>query len=352
MKPFLVLLGLINLAVVMALDTNYWQRDILSGGLADFSSDHVARSAVIFLSVIAIFGGLVNQKNPKSLFAEKKRHSWEKKLVLGTLSIAGIIVILLTLFPSSFNIASKEDGLIEWSSAILLFASTIVFIISWTKWRIETSIPKISKFFLLLMAFVFFVIAMEEVSWFQRVLNFETPEVFAANSQSEANFHNLATIPVEYAYYFGSFLFLVVFPYLRFFYMSADSNYFLKTFVPRPYIAIAGAIATAYNFDSWNVIFTQIALFGSLTILAVFFIYSIEGIEKRTLAFSIFLIIFSQVIFFTAGDKYRRPWTIKEYKEFLIPIALFIYSLDVFLINIRNSLAQKKNGAGGQLVAP
>ena len=76
-------------------------------------------------------------------------------------------------------------------------------------------ISKITRFSLASLSFVFFVMAMEEVSWFQRVLEIDTPKAFDNNMQKEMNLHNFATNAVENVYYMGAFIFLVILPFLR-----------------------------------------------------------------------------------------------------------------------------------------
>lgn len=86
-----------------------------------------------------------------------------------------------------------EDGIVEWMQ-FLCFAVTsgLLAFLAVEQWQRE---PKIN---LQLLAFVGLSLlvalaALEEISWFQRILHIATPEYFQThNRQSETNLHNLA----------------------------------------------------------------------------------------------------------------------------------------------------------------
>ena len=323
-------LGCIGLVSVMALDKLYWGTSILAEGWPDFSPGHITRSIIIFISLLAIFWSVVGNSRQKFRLDEGGGLPLEQLSILGVAFISVVILFFFILAPSIFNALSLEDGVIEWGSAMLLFSSCAITAISFSKSRNVLNIQKDTQLSLALLAFVFFVMAMEEVSWFQRVLEIETPKVFDANLQHEMNLHNFYTNPIENIYYNGAFLFLVVLPFVRLIYPCISNNSYLRIFVARPFIGVIGAIACAYNFDMWNIIFTQIAFFGSVLILFAFFVRSSHRNEKYITSFTILLVITTQVLFLFNGENFSRYWEVTEYKEFFIPLALFIYSLDVF----------------------
>jgi hypothetical protein len=68
----------------------------------------------------------------------------------------------------------------------------------------------------LLLVLVTLVLAGEELSWGQRIFDWATPVSYAAiNAQGETNLHNLATQLFQNTWYFGGWLLLVAFPFLR-----------------------------------------------------------------------------------------------------------------------------------------
>jgi len=111
--------------------------------------------------------------------------------------------------PDWFNRLGGEDFLIEELSAVFLLASTLLFAL--VAWRSKRNVHRIIAW---LLAGAFFVMAMKEVSWFQRYLGIEVPEWFGRNQQKELNLHNFATDHIENAYYFAMFVLLALIPFV------------------------------------------------------------------------------------------------------------------------------------------
>lgn len=87
-----------------------------------------------------------------------------------------------------FHFINKEDGVIENLSVFFLFLSCVISIILSFKF-VELRMRTLFHVFL---AFTFFVMIGEEISWGQRVFMLETPELIKkVNVQGEMNFHNL-----------------------------------------------------------------------------------------------------------------------------------------------------------------
>ena len=85
----------------------------------------------------------------------------------------------------------REDGLIEYLTAIFLFAASIVSIYRVIEYR-KLKRP-LWVFTAAMLALLFFFGGGEEISWGQRIFNIESGEFFQKqNIQSETNLHNLA----------------------------------------------------------------------------------------------------------------------------------------------------------------
>lgn len=324
-------LSSISLTGILFLDKFYWRTGVFPEGWPDFSFGHLMRSIVIFIAISAICWGLIGRKKPRFSLLGRSGVSIEILSILVTLSVATMFLFLFLFKTSLFSDLSLEDGIIEWDSAMLLFSACIVFIAAFVRHRNYPSIPKITQWTFISLAFAFFIITMEEISWFQRITEIETPELFKKdNKQEELNFHNFYTDKIENIYYFGAFIFLVVLPFLRILFSSVTNNNYLRLFVPRPFVAVIGAIACAYNFDMWNIIFIQISFFGSIIILCAFAIYCDNLSERSIIIFTILLVIATQVLFLGNGNDFSRIWEVTEYKEFFIPLGFFAYSLSIF----------------------
>jgi len=329
-------IGMIGLVAVLAFDKLYWRAGILTEGWPDFSYGHLLRSAVIMFSVFALCWSAVGiGARRKVVMADELGWArWsptEQCAVLGPLFTSVLFLCLFLLTPSIFNTMSLEDGPMEWASAILSFGASGLFGASFARCRGNIDVPWITRWTLLLFAVVFFIVGMEEISWLQRVFDIETPDLFRSNMQNEINLHNFATDKTENAYYFGAFVFLVILPFMRLLGFIPVGNTYLELFIPRPVMALVGAVASAYNFDMWNIIFIQVTFFGAVAILLAYNrIYRICLGERIITVGTILLIGITQILFLSYGENFSRIWEITEYKEFFIPLGFLMFAIDVY----------------------
>lgn len=92
--------------------------------------------------------------------------------------------------PLLYYTSLQEDGAIEWASFWSFLLAAIVFVASARGQRRTT---EASPWFLVGIGLFCFLVAMEEISWAQRVLGYQPPEYFLAeNYQQEINVHNIA----------------------------------------------------------------------------------------------------------------------------------------------------------------
>lgn len=93
------------------------------------------------------------------------------------------------------NRLALEDGVVESVGALGFFVAAVLFFILYRRSRKQPSAalnPLQGNVFFLLLGLAFFFVAMEEISWGQRIIGFKTPEAMVdANVQREFNFHNL-----------------------------------------------------------------------------------------------------------------------------------------------------------------
>ena len=325
-----ILLGCLGVTAIVGSDVFYFQTGLLGEGLPDFSPGRLLRSAIIFLSLVVIAFGFTGGWPRTVEMAKNAGDHFARPSILGALCVAGLFLLLFLIDPVVFNEISLEDGPIEWGLALLLLCCCVVFMMSFAKARTQAQVSAFTMGMLALLAFVFFIIAMEELSWFQRMLGLETSDMFAGNEQREMNLHNFATDRIENAYYFGAFLFLVVLPILRILFPATAGNRHVTSLIPRPFIAVIGAIACAYNFDMWNILFTQIAFFGSIIALSLLALLSASDNDRIVVVGALLLLMTTQTVFLVNGDDFYRLWTVTEYKEFLIPLGFLAYSVSVY----------------------
>lgn len=150
-------------------------------------------------------------------------------ILLGTL-LSGLY---LSHFSSSFfeEVFTAEDGVIEYSTAILLFCSSILLFVRFLKLKAEKKIWW--KVGILFIAILFFFAAGEEISWGQRLLNFSSGEFFnKKNLQKETNLHNLTVGEVNLnKLIFGKLITIFLLLYLLVLPFLYKKNEWVKTLI-------------------------------------------------------------------------------------------------------------------------
>lgn len=110
--------------------------------------------------------------------------SW---LMLGFILAAYLVAAIH--FPVAYIWMSYEDLYGEW-------AQTFLFAIAMLCCMRLSFVPGRSRGFFVLLSMALFYVVMEEISWGQRILGFDTPAFFLRhNLQQEANLHNLLVGP-------------------------------------------------------------------------------------------------------------------------------------------------------------
>ncbi|MBU0679872.1 MAG: hypothetical protein KKD73_00470 [Proteobacteria bacterium] len=106
------------------------------------------------------------------------------------MSIAALFVILATMFPQLYILATYEDLPGEWTQ-VFFFAATLLGSLLLVRHRHPY------RLFFALLALACFYVVGEEISWGQRLFSFASPEFFQRhNLQQEVNLHNFLTGPV------------------------------------------------------------------------------------------------------------------------------------------------------------
>ncbi len=98
-----------------------------------------------------------------------------------------VTIGLLVAYYYTPDPAFAEDGFLEYATVVFeLIASVLLFL------SIHKKEGTIGKVFKIVLAILFFIVAMEEISWGQNIFGWGTPEALAEiNYQNETNMHNL-----------------------------------------------------------------------------------------------------------------------------------------------------------------
>jgi tetratricopeptide (TPR) repeat protein len=162
------------------------------------------------------------------------------------LAIIGSVFLFYYQHPIIYIRLITEDNLGEYLTFSFYILSSILFVKC-----IFSSKNKITIFWFFLFACISFVFGMEEISWGQRIFNFETPYIFKMhNFQNEMTIHNIRVVsPDDFAYLIvsiGYFVYGFILPLLiRTFSFNRIITNVLNLPVPSLYISPM-FIATSY----------------------------------------------------------------------------------------------------------
>jgi len=178
-------------------------------------------------------------------------------------------------------------------------------------------------------AFGFFFIGMEEASWFQRQVGFETPSIlFEGNVQEEFNLHNFFTVGFEILYYFGTFFFFIALPFLRLVYVKWVEKFpYFNTFIPEPSVAVLGAMSCGYNYEMWNIFPVKICFVATVVVLGWFAWFSERLCDRILILCTGAVLVATQWVFLISKGRYERIWEVTEYKELFITIGFVVYAV-------------------------
>jgi len=345
----LLTLAILFLILTLGLDYYFFNIPLINDIQPSFSSIYLLRSGLILTSSACLIMAITSSNNSLESQQSELNHTFRvwgetkwslnkhqfiicrAKLMLFIIALSSSFYTLLFLHNSyAYSLLSYEDGLIETSSAIFTALSGVIFV--YLAWQInnkkyQQKITMISS--AIFLSGIFFLITLEEISWFQRIFDIPLPSHFELNEQFETNLHNFATDESELIYYIGSFVFLILLPFIYSQHQHWSRISGLTFFIPRPFIIFSSSVFIAYNYDMWNNLFIQFSFFTTLFILSYYLIEHIKnGFEYELISILIALLIAQQLLFIIFGEEFKRLWEVTEYKEFYISLAFLIYSLD------------------------
>lgn len=323
-------IGFLGLLAMLVLDITYLRGRIFNKEIPELTAANVMRTLVVLGSLIFITLGIIHEKGDDLAAAVIFQKPYQRRFSLISNVISILFLLLFIFIPDHFSYLSIEDGFVEWTSVFLLFGCSWFMLMSFLKTLRKTKLHWIPRTIIGLLFFGFILIAMEEISWFQRVAGLETPDAFKNNWQGETNLHNFSTLWAENIYYFGAFVFIILLPFAHLFSGEIIKKFNLTILMPGIGVCLCGAIAFAYNYTMWNTILIQISFFSSLLLLLVLAKYIKEKDKRNLLLVLSAILVVTQTVFLIFGSNLRRNWELTEYKEFFIPLIFLFYSFEVY----------------------
>lgn len=320
--PIGVLLAVVMLAAAEAF---IWSMPALPNQAPDMDFYSYARSilaGLLSLWVVAV--------GARHAVAGQADPSLRQVLIAGAaLAVLLCVLILFLVSPEVFGRIGLEDGVVEWASAILPVAASVLLLLQFARARKRDWTGPA----LIACAALLFTLGMEEISWMQRVFGFATPDALSGNIQREFNFHNLATNQIGVLHKIAGFAFLVFLPFV---FRSAPSRVRaspLAALVPGRGVALASAPLAALNYNGWDFLPMQMTTWITLGILFCFarWAWQRQQAAEAVIASAMMaLIAGAQALFLALGDRFIRIWDVTEYKELFIAFGLFIWAMEIF----------------------
>lgn len=319
--------SLFNLALLLLILVEPWLR----GGVVYRESDPelslytVIRFLLIFgLAIFSIntMGMWVSKSHQEHEIKEMGEHHTHKSLVLGFSMFAIFLALLYVFLPYSFFWLSREDRLIENLTFLALISAGCIILSK--LYRDYKQLDSMPALYLLALGLACLAGGLEEVSWFQRVLNIETPELFSGNLQKETNLHNFASNQVEVALFTLASVLFVLMPFLKWTNLPLIPS--LRPYFPSVNLVLFGGLMSAMNHDLWNIPITQLSFAVSVILVG-----GLKGqMRHATITLVAMVTVQATLILWPRNMDLmpsRNPAT--EYKEFYIALCFFLYSVEI-----------------------
>lgn len=303
-----------------------------------YSSYHLSRmllSAALSAILVAALAGpwfRGGQKDTALLWPAEIRNG----SFVAALATTGIAILIWN--PALFHWFAREDNILEWLSALFVLIGANFFLIAVLR-RARKPFGGFGAIFLGLLipmgfAGLLFLIGMEEISWGQRIVGFETPDgISARNWQNEFNFHNIHTDISELAYYLGTGFFLIILPLAEPSLRNWKPASFFVDFIPNRAVAALSAPMVFFSYGHWNLVPIQMLTFVTLLAMLVFAVGASRRCrvgESRLFAAIAALVGIGQILALYYGPQMLDVPDATEFREIFISIGLFAFAAYYF----------------------
>ena len=297
----------------------------------DSSGPFLFRAVLLAAAAGLLFFSILRQRCNE--WASGEPAWFEDRLRWSGVGIALTAVAIFLMDEQLFHDLSKEDHMVEHASTVLLFsASVCLFWLLGRLVRTRPFPPLLCVLASLSFAFLFFLIGMEEISWFQRTFALETPEtILKLSERDELNVHNMYTAMSEVLYTFGAFVFLVLIPFVHNRTALFERLQQLHTWIPTRTVTLIAAPAFVFNYDLWNAAFVQFTFWFTLLVVVHYAweTWSDPSAPQQERLYTLSVLVLYLVVqfaFFADGERQVRLWDVSEYKELILPFSFLVYT--------------------------
>lgn len=250
-------------------------------------------------------------------------------LAYGIALLAVGATLVLVADPPLYQRITNEDSAVEWGTALALFLACGFMALrqrQLVREPIGTPWRWLHVLFGLGFIALFFLMGMEEVSWFQRQIGFATPaSVAAENWQGEFNLHNLQTDVSEFALYSATGVFLMLLPLVRERLATWPLVVPVLPLLPDRTVAALSAPMLVFTYGHWDLPPVQAAFWTGL-FACILFARS-AGARGERLLWSLLaaLVALGQLVHLALGHTMVAIFDSTEYREFFFSIGLAAY---------------------------
>ena len=261
------------------------------------------------------------------LISEPSDRSFAMATGVGAAITAGT-VLLVVFSPKTLNELVLEDQPVEYLSALFCFlASALVVLAAIRSFRSDNRPGRLGlAVALLALGALFALVGFEEVSWFQRLLDTETGDLFAQNAQGEINLHNFATDESENVYYGGAFLLLTMAPFVFGGSMLPPRISRFEMLIPSKIVLYGLVYAAVLSYEMWNGITMQSVVWMSVVVM---FYEGLEPMRRPIAGLALVVMIAAQTTLLLDGDSMVRSFDDTEVREMVISLGFLIYALEL-----------------------
>jgi hypothetical protein len=325
---FVAIFGLLAAYDWRVLDDRHFGVDTLPR----YTPFYYGRWLAAFALSLLIVGQFYLNRAPDARLDRGNLSRPQRAIAYALMILALAATALFVADPILFNRFSLEDGPVEWPSALLPLASSVVLLYAFflvLRSRRRDLRRRLALLGTAGAALVLFCLGMEEISWMQRIFQIDTPAMFAGNMQHEMNFHNMNSYAIGGAHKLAGFACLILLPFM---YETAPRTRLFELFsdfIPSRFVVAASAILAGFNYNTWNFFPTEMAMM--MSVLIVLF-YAMAAHDRNDRAEMILfttvavLITAEQIVFLAWGDNFVRRWDVTEYKELFIAIGLSLFA--------------------------
>lgn len=333
--------ALLGVAMVVGMDRLLGDRGLLHERPPDWTTVSVARTVVLAAAsaaTVVTAHRWIDARRPVDsqadpIPASSADRRWRLGAAVIGLGCTAVAAVLVLADPGLLTTLTEEDGPVEWASAILAFAAAALFgsvVLAGLGAvpRAPTPIGRRPLALLVALCGFCFLVGMEEVSWFQRVLDIESPDAVRGRNQPEFNLHNEATDLSENIYYGLGFIVLVLVPGVLGGRRLRSGPADLDSVMPSPAVMYGAVASTAVVYEMWEVVPIQMMFFAGLVTVALHG-RRCPSPERALAVVTVVVLVAVAVVFVGFGDRMTRSWDDTEVRELLLPFGFVVYGWEV-----------------------